>query len=101
MSLLKSPMGMMLGFMVIMVFVMPKMMENIGMLHTFSLLCPNLSYNVIVITLYFVPTSSSYAEQDSSPIDILHHVARIILLQKDITFNCVVHSTSLILFHWL
>uniref|UniRef100_A0A0D9WSJ3 ER membrane protein complex subunit 7 beta-sandwich domain-containing protein n=1 Tax=Leersia perrieri TaxID=77586 RepID=A0A0D9WSJ3_9ORYZ len=29
MSLLKSPMGMMLGFMVIMVFVMPKMMENI------------------------------------------------------------------------
>ncbi|KAL5200322.1 hypothetical protein ABZP36_021525 [Zizania latifolia] len=29
MSLLKSPMGLMLGFMVIMVFVMPKMMENI------------------------------------------------------------------------
>jgi hypothetical protein len=29
MSLLKSPMGLMVGFMVIMVFVMPKMMENI------------------------------------------------------------------------
>uniref|UniRef100_A0A8I6XY17 ER membrane protein complex subunit 7 beta-sandwich domain-containing protein n=1 Tax=Hordeum vulgare subsp. vulgare TaxID=112509 RepID=A0A8I6XY17_HORVV len=29
-SLLKSPMGMMVGFMVVMVFVMPKMMENIG-----------------------------------------------------------------------
>ncbi|KAE8792210.1 ER membrane protein complex subunit 7 [Hordeum vulgare] len=28
-SLLKSPMGMMVGFMVVMVFVMPKMMENI------------------------------------------------------------------------
>jgi hypothetical protein len=31
MSLLKSPMGLMVGFMVLMVFVMPKMMENIGM----------------------------------------------------------------------
>lgn len=30
MSLLKSPMGLMVGFMVLMVFVMPKMMENIG-----------------------------------------------------------------------
>jgi hypothetical protein len=29
MSLLKSPMGLMVGFMVLMVFVMPKMMENI------------------------------------------------------------------------
>ncbi|KAI4982423.1 hypothetical protein ZWY2020_022915 [Hordeum vulgare] len=29
-SLLKSPMGMMVGFMVVMVFVMPKMMENIA-----------------------------------------------------------------------
>ncbi|GJN38935.1 hypothetical protein PR202_gb28016 [Eleusine coracana subsp. coracana] len=35
MSLLKSPMGLMVGFMVIMVFVMPKMMENIGKLHSF------------------------------------------------------------------
>jgi hypothetical protein len=34
MSLLKSPMGLMVGFMVIMVFVMPKMMENIGKLHS-------------------------------------------------------------------
>jgi hypothetical protein len=32
MSLLKSPMGLMVGFMVLMVFVMPKMMENIGIL---------------------------------------------------------------------
>jgi hypothetical protein len=29
MSLLKSPMGLMVGFMVLMVFVMPKMMEKI------------------------------------------------------------------------
>ena len=32
MSLLKSPMGLMVDFMVLMVFVMPKMMENIGIL---------------------------------------------------------------------
>lgn len=30
MSLLKSPMGMMLGFMLVVVFLMPKLMENIG-----------------------------------------------------------------------
>jgi hypothetical protein len=35
MSLLKSPMGLMVGFMVLMVFVMPKMMENIGIFHLF------------------------------------------------------------------
>lgn len=35
MSLLKSPMGLMVGFMVLMVFVMPKMMENIGMFQLF------------------------------------------------------------------
>ncbi|PIA42278.1 hypothetical protein AQUCO_02000024v1 [Aquilegia coerulea] len=31
MSLLKSPMGLMMGFMVIVVFLMPKLMENMGM----------------------------------------------------------------------
>ena len=35
MSLLKSPMGLMVGFMVLMVFVMPKLMENIGIFHLF------------------------------------------------------------------
>jgi hypothetical protein len=34
MSLLKSPMGLMVGFMVIMMFVMPKMMDNIGKQHS-------------------------------------------------------------------
>jgi hypothetical protein len=36
MSLLKSPMGLMVGFMVLMVFVMPKMMENIGKFQPFD-----------------------------------------------------------------
>lgn len=32
MSIVKSPMGLMVGFMVLVMFVMPKMMENIGTL---------------------------------------------------------------------
>ncbi|KAL5720956.1 hypothetical protein ACHQM5_013575 [Ranunculus cassubicifolius] len=32
MSLLKSPMGLMMGFMLVVVFLMPKLMENIGTL---------------------------------------------------------------------
>lgn len=30
MAILKSPMGLMVGFMVVVVFLMPKLMENIG-----------------------------------------------------------------------
>jgi len=30
MSIVKSPMGLMVGFMVVVVFLMPKLMENIG-----------------------------------------------------------------------
>ncbi|CAD6338907.1 unnamed protein product [Miscanthus lutarioriparius] len=36
MSLLKSPMGLMVGFMVLMVFVMPKLMENIVIINAGS-----------------------------------------------------------------
>jgi len=32
MSVVKSPMGLMVGFMLIVVFLMPKLMENMGML---------------------------------------------------------------------
>lgn len=32
MSIVKSPMGLMVGFMVVVVFLMPKLMENIGTL---------------------------------------------------------------------
>lgn len=32
MAILKSPMGLMVGFMVVVVFLMPKLMENIGTL---------------------------------------------------------------------
>lgn len=32
MSIVKSPMGLMVGFMLIVVFLMPKLMENMGML---------------------------------------------------------------------
>ena len=35
MSVVKSPMGLMVGFMLIVVFLMPKLMENIGT-HSFA-----------------------------------------------------------------
>jgi hypothetical protein len=61
MSLLKSPMGLMVGFMVIMVFVMPKMMENIGKLQSFYI---QEWIRLQISILYFMKETSKWQQHN-------------------------------------
>lgn len=52
MSIVKSPMGLMMGFMLIVVFLMPKLMENMGMPSKVYLWSSLISFQVYLIWWY-------------------------------------------------